>query len=81
MALQSALDFIQKARADETARQALAELADSATDEMIVEYAQRYGLDFTVEEWHLAFRQDWLGRWMYFTRAAQASPATPAPRE
>jgi predicted ribosomally synthesized peptide with nif11-like leader len=68
MSVQTALQFIQRVRRDETLRQKIAALGDEASGdgvsaEHLARVAAAAGFDFTAEELRAAHKFDWAMRW------------------
>ena len=59
MAVQSALDFLRAARADEQIQRVLAEAEDDASADALVRIAREAGFVFTEEELDRAHTLDW----------------------
>jgi predicted ribosomally synthesized peptide with nif11-like leader len=59
MAVQTALDFLRVARADEQIQRALAETEDDASADALLRIAREAGFDFTAAELDRAHTLDW----------------------
>ena len=68
MSVQTALQFLQRVRSDETLRQAIAGNVEETLDS-VVQLAATEGFVFTVDELRQAHKYDWSMRWIHYKPA------------
>ncbi len=71
MSVQTALQFIQKIRQDESLRRRVQALGRAADLESVVTLGEAAGYSFTVADLQTAFKHDWAMRWIHYGASAK----------
>ncbi|MFG6101736.1 Nif11-like leader peptide family natural product precursor [Leptothoe sp. EHU-05/26/07-4] len=66
MSIQTALQFIQHVRSNETVQHQLESTDLQVGLASLVDIGAMYGFEFTMEELQQAHRHDWMMRWVHF---------------